>query len=137
MSPLSALERVGRDVHVLILQCLAAVSRLSRAFRPLPALTFRHDRMNALLGRGAEVVDAASTATGQLSYLELHLSRLEQPGRSTLFTCPRSLSSLPHLSAYMTLYIVMRLPDDTEARASLRCVLRSALLAAVADGAEN
>ena len=131
--PPSALERVGRDVRVLILQCLngrhklTAVTRLSRSFHPLAALAFRHESIDALLQGVAVVHRADKTATGELSFLWLSVRWPELPGRWTLFTCPRSLSSLPHLSALAWVDITVGLPDRTEARASLRCILRSVL----------
>ena len=134
MYPPSALERVGRDVRVLILQCLTsrhkltAVARLNHCFRPLPALAFLRDTIDALLPGAVQACYAERTATGQLSMLSLWAMQAEQPGRSTLFTCPRSLSSLPHMSALARVDITVDLPDCTEATASLRYILRSVLL---------
>ena len=133
MSPLSALERVNRDVRVLILQCLdgrqklTAVCQLSRSFRPLSALAFPYDSIAALLPGVVQVFHAGRAAAGQLSYLSLSVNRPEQPGRSTLFTCPRSLRSLPCLSTLELVNIIVDLPDNIEAAASLRCILRSVL----------
>ena len=132
MYPPSALERVGRDVRVLILQCLTsrhkltAVARLNHCFRPLPALAFLRDTIDALLPGAVQACYAERTATGQLSMLSLWVMQDEQPGRSTLFTCPRSLCSLPYVAALRLLSV--QLPDRTEATASLRCILRSVLL---------
>ena len=132
-SPSSALERVSRDVRVFILQWLdgrhklTAVSRLSRSFRALHALAVRHECIAALMQGTVEVHRAERAASGQLSSLDLHVRKPEQPGRSTLFTCPRSLRSLPHLSALGRLSIDMWLSDLSEAAVSLRCILRSAL----------
>ena len=133
MPPLSALEQVGRDVRVLILQCLdgrhklTVVCRLSRTFRELSALAFRHDCIAALLQGAAVVHRAVRTTTGQLSWLCLWVTQAEKPGRSTLFTCPRSLRSLPHMSALKTLHITVQLRDMPGATASLRCIVRSVL----------
>ena len=132
MHPLSALERVGRDVRVLILQWLGgrhkltAVTRLSRSFHPLAALAFHYDCIGALL-QGVATVHPDGRETGQLSYLRLHITQAEKPGRSTLFTCPRSLRSLPHMSALETLHITVQLRDIPEKTALLRCILRSVL----------
>ena len=131
--PPSALERVGRDVRVLILQCLngrhklTAVCRLSRTFRELPALAFHYDCIAALLQGAAEVHRAVRTATGRLSWLNLWVTQAEEAGRWTLFTCPRSLRSLPHMSALKTLQITVPLHDIPEKTALLRCILRSVL----------
>ena len=132
-SPPSALERVSSDVRVLMLQCLdgrhklTVVCRLSRTFRELPALAFHYDSIAALLQGAAEVHRADTTATGRLSWLSLWVTQAEKPGRSTLFTCPRSLRSLPHLSALETLHITVQLRDIPGATASLGCILRSVL----------
>ena len=132
MHPPSALERVGRDVRVLILQWLGgrhkltAVCRLSRSFHPLAALAFHYDSIAALL-QGVATVHPDGRETGQLSCLRLHITQAEKPGRWTLFTCPRSLRSLPHMSALETLHITVQLRDIPEKTALLRCILRSVL----------
>ena len=114
LSQQSVLERVIPNVRVLILQGLdarrklAAVSRLSRAFRSLPALAFVHDSTADMLRpdcSGRDSIEAGSSR--QLWALSLTVERAEQPGRSTLFTCPRSLSCIPHLATLETLHIRM------------------------------
>ena len=128
------LERVIPNVRVLILQGLdarhklAAVSRLSRAFRSLPALAFVHDSTADMLQpdcSGRDSIEAGSSR--QLWALSLTVERAEQPGRSTLFTCPRSLSCIPQLATLETLHICLELPEVADRSASLRCVLRSVL----------
>ena len=103
------------------------VCRLSRTFRELPALAFRHDCIDALLQGAAVVHRAVRTRTGQLTWLNLWVTQAEEAGRSTLFTCPRSLRSLPHMSALETLHITVQLHDIPERTASLGCILRSVL----------
>ena len=130
--PLSALQRVGSDVLVLILQCLTAahkltaVSPLSRAFHPLPALAFLHDPLRSLL---PVCIDEKRTRTGLLLCLQLDLDepKLEAPGRTTLFTCPRSLRSLPHCAGLKQLQLSLGLPERVDCPASLPCILRSVL----------
>jgi hypothetical protein len=56
------------------------------------------------------------------------LWRLEEAGMSTLFTCQRSLRSLPHLSALQAVCIFLSLSEyGFGSTASLRCILRSVM----------
>ena len=79
-----------------------------------------------------EVFREEGTAAGRLSCPCLDMLWPEQPftlGTTTLFTCPRSLRSLPHMSALRALNNRLWLPhSDAEAiTALLRCILRSVL----------
>jgi hypothetical protein len=78
---LSALQRVGSDALVIILQHLeprhklAAISRLSRAFYPLPALAFQLDSINSLLPHA--VVRKDGVRTRGLWHLVLPVHQVE------------------------------------------------------------
>ena len=131
ISRLSALERVGSDALVFILQCLTArhrltvISRLSRAFYPLPALAFQRDSVTSVLPHASTWMRIDGTALP--SRLSLRVKRAEQAGRWTLFTCPRSFRSLPRWSAVEFLSVELGLPSDADWRPSVRCLLRSVL----------
>ena len=133
VSQLSALQQVSSDALVLILQCLTAghrltaICRLSRAFHPLPALAFQRDTSAPLLGNVWWSYERG--ARGQLRVLDLISQQAEEAGRFTLFTCPRSLRSLPHLAGLEALRIHMDLrgTGSSDWTPSLRRVLRSAL----------
>jgi hypothetical protein len=97
---LSPIQRVSPDVLVLILQYskpgrkLTVIAHLSRAFHPLPALAFLRDSLRSLLPNGCA---SARVWVGQLRSLTMFLeypARWKDPG-AKLFTCPRSLRSLP------------------------------------------
>ena len=127
------MERVGTDVLILILQCLSprhrltAACRLSRAFHALRELAFPHGSAASCL---PDVVDPGKPASGknnELRSLTLNVREAEATGRSTLFTCPRSLRSLPGMAALVTVRIDVLLPDSADRKGALRCVLRSAL----------
>jgi hypothetical protein len=128
----SALERVSSDVLILILQCLSArhkltVRRLCRAFHSLPDLAFLHDSIDSLLPDGSVDDSREDGKTGQLRFLRLTVMQEEEAGRWTLFTCPRSLSSLPPLSGLEDLRVRLRLSPHVALAATLRCLLRSVL----------
>ena len=132
---MSALEQVVPGVRVLILQGLdarhklTAVSRLSRTFRSLPALAFAHDSTADMLRPDCGTVHDSREPGGRqrLWALSLTVERAEQPGRSTLFTCRRSLRSIAHLATLEALHICMELANAADRAASMRCVLRSVL----------
>ena len=130
---LSALERVSPDALALILQYLIArdrltvIRRLSRAFRTLPPRAFQHDSIASLLPDGAVTDSREKGWTAELRRLSLTVHQSEEPGRWTLFTCPRSLRSLPHFSTLETLRIDVKLPGWGNWTATLRCLLRSVL----------
>jgi hypothetical protein len=131
--PLSLVERVIPDVRVVILQCLTAchklavITRLSRAFHPLPCQAFRHDSTAELML--PDIVTAETRrmpSRAQLQALSVTVQQAEEEG-ATLFTCPRSLLFIPHLSTLEELHICMGLPEQGVCTASLHCILRSVL----------
>ena len=134
ISPLPVLQRVGPDVLILILQCLsarhklAAISRLSRVFYPLPPLAFLHDSAVTAL-KGVPGVQVRKERTNAEQHrLALFVYRPEEPSRSLLlFSCPRSLRSLPCMSSLQQLLITVCDTDYEDWSPSLPCILRSVL----------
>jgi hypothetical protein len=126
------LQRLCRDLLILVLQYLtarhklAAISRLSRAFYPLPALAFQHDSLLGALHSFTRVA-YISSAEGPGRFPMLSVLEPEEPGWSTPFTCPRSLRSLPEWSRLKQLMIRFYLPANADWTMSVGCVLRSAL----------
>ena len=134
ISRLSTLERVICDVLVLILQYLTgrhkltAICRLSRAFRSLPTLAFVRDSPKDLLHAVGLVWAVKRGTRGAVSSFSMSVTQPEQEGRTTLFTCPRSLGCLPHFAALKALRISVGLPVvEADRAAPLRCILRSVL----------
>jgi hypothetical protein len=127
---LSALERVNGDVLVLILQWLtahhklAAVSRLSRAFHPVPTRAFLHDSPSSWLPPYIHWVEEDVRLR---QHQHLSVEQGELAGTSTLFTCPRSIRSVPQLAALQSLTIEMHIPAEYDGKESLRCFLCSVL----------
>jgi hypothetical protein len=127
---LSVLQRVSADVLILILQFLwplhklTAITRLSRAFHPLPARAFLLDRYWFPYDFSPR---AGEPMTEQLHHLFLPVDEVEERAHRKLFTNPRSLRSLPFVSQLRDVSVDMERRGRTNWTDTLRCILRSVL----------